>query len=285
MTEASTMPRHPANGANMPVLGFGTWQLRGEHCSAMVARALAEGYRHVDTAIMYQNEEAVGEGMRASGVVRDEVFVTTKVWPDDLREGTFQGAVEGSLRRLGLDRVDLLLIHWPPKGRDDVGEWMRLLNDAAARGLTRHIGVSNFTVAMIDEAAGRSDRPLACNQVELHPYLDQRRVRGACDRHGMALVAYCPLYRGGPLFEEAAITEAAQEHGKSPAQIVLRWHVQNGGIAIPKTATPERVAENAAILDFALDDAQMAAIDALRSRGHRICDYDFSPAWDAPQAA
>ena len=282
---ASAVPEHRANGANLPVLGFGTWQLRDDHCTAMVERALAEGYRHIDTAIMYGNEEAVGAGLRNSGVARDDVFVTTKVWPDKVVDGTFEREVEASLSRLGLDRVDLLLIHWPPKNGTSVSEWMRLLNGAAERGQARHIGVSNFTIAMVDEAMAASDRPLACNQVEVHPYLDQTRMRATCDRHDMALVAYCPLFRGGDLFREGAVRDAAEAHGKSPAQIVLRWHVQKGGVAIPKTATPERVAENAAIFDFALSDAEMAALDGLQARNERICDYEFSPQWDLPDAA
>ncbi len=269
-----------ANGANMPVLGFGTWQLRDAECQSLVKQAIETGYSHIDTAIMYENEEAVGAGIKESGKAREELFVTTKVWPDQVTDGVFQNSVEGSLKRLGLDYADLVLIHWPPKGRDDIGEWMRLLNDAAERGLASNIGVSNFTVSMIEKAAAASDRPLACNQVENHPYLDQRKVRAACDKHGLALVAYCPLYRNGGLFDEQAVETAASLHGKSPAQIVLRWHVQTGGVAIPKTATPSRLAENMDIFDFELSDDEVAAIDALSVHNHRISDYVFSPEWD-----
>jgi len=269
-----------ANGANIPALGFGTWNLRGDECTSLVKKAIETGYTHIDTAIMYENEEAVGEGIRLSGKARDELFVTTKVWPDQLSEGLFQGNVEASLKRLGLDHVDLVLIHWPPKGRSDINEWMQLLNDVAERRYTRNIGVSNFNVRMIEESVANSERPLACNQVENHPYLDQSNVRAACNRHGLALVAYCPLYRDGGLFSEPAIVEAASLHDKSPAQIVLRWHVQSGGVAIPKTATPSRLAENLDIFDFELSSDEMTAIDTLRNRNNRICDFEFSPEWD-----
>ncbi len=246
-----------ANGATMPAIGLGTWQLKGDTCSSIVEQAIGKGYRHIDTAIMYENEIDVGAGIRASGIDRSALFVTTKVWPDNLAEGTFQNAVRGSLDRLQMDHVDLLLIHWPPKGREDVDEWIRLLNDAAEQGWTRHIGVSNFTVSQLDRAVSETGRPLVCNQIESHPYIDQRKLRTACDKHGMALTAYCPLYRGGALFEEAAITGPAETYGKSPAQIVLRWHVQSGGVAIPKTATSERLAENIDIFDFALSEPEM----------------------------
>ena len=274
-----------ANGATIPAIGLGTWELRGDACARIVEQAIATGYRHIDTAIMYENEGAVGQGIRASGIDRDALFVTTKVWPDALTDGAFQDAVRGSLDRLQMERVDLLLIHWPPKGRDDVGEWMRLLNGAAEQGWTRHIGVSNFTVDQLDRAGAASTRALVCNQIEHHPLIDQHKVRAACHRLGLAVTAYCPLARGGSLFEEPAITGPASAHGKSPAQIVLRWQVQSGIVAIPKTATPERLAENIAVFDFALSDSEMLAIDALRSAHIRICNYQFSPEWDMPDAA
>ncbi len=274
-----------ANGANIPAIGLGTWDLRGDACAQIVERAIAEGYRHIDTAIMYENEAAVARGIRASGIDRDDLFVTTKVWPDEVVDGAFQDAVRGSLDRLQMDSVDLLLVHWPPKGREDVAEWMRLLNDAAEQGWTQHIGVSNFTTDQLDKAVATSARPLVCNQIESHPYIDQAKARAACERHGMALTAYCPLYRGGDLFDEPAIADAASSHGRSPAQIVLRWHVQSDGIAIPKTATPNRLAENIAVFDFALSDAEMQAIDALRTAQSRLCDWDGAPRWDVPDAA
>lgn len=271
----------PANGANIPALGLGTWQLRDEACSTMVEQALRQGYTHVDTAIMYENEVAVGEGMRASGVARDDVFLTTKIWPTDVTEAAFYNAVEASLARLDVGPVDMLLIHWPPKTAEPA-LWARLMNGAAERGFTKNIGVSNFTIPLLGAMVAASERPIACNQVENHPYLNQSRLRAACAEHGVALIAYCPLYRGGPLFEEPAVLDAAKAHDKSPAQIVLRWHVQHEGAgAIPKTATPSRLAENAAIFDFELTPREMGAISALGSAGERICDFEFSPEWDA----
>jgi len=270
-----------ANGADIPALGLGTWQLRGEACIDMVKTALDTGYRHVDTAVMYENEAEVGAGIKAAGLAREEIFLTTKIWPTDIEEGTFQRTMESSLKRLDVDHVDLLLIHWPPQNSDIAG-WAALLNEAAERGWTRNIGVSNFTIPLLDAFVERSERPIACNQVEHHPYIDQSRLKQACKRHGVAMIAYCPLYRGGALFRDEAVVAASQAHGKSPAQIVLRWHMQteNAG-AIPKTATPSRLAENLDVFDFQLSDAQMAAIGALKRRNDRICDYEFSPEWDA----
>ena len=270
-----------ANGANIPALGLGTWQLKGASCAAIVEQAIGVGYRHIDTAIMYDNERSVGQGIRASGVDRSELFVTTKVWPSDLTDGAFQSNVQASLERLGLDHVDLLLIHWPPQN-DGVEEWGRLLNSAAESGWARHLGVSNFTTGQLGAIVAASERPIVCNQVENHPYLDQSKVRAACAKHSVALMAYCPLFRGGDLFAEPVITNAAAAHDKSPAQIVLRWHMQfDGAGAIPKTATPARLSENFNVFDFELSADEMAAINRLTTRHERICDYDFSPVWDA----
>ncbi len=269
-----------ANGANIPALGYGTWPLKDDECVEMVAKALDAGYRHIDTAAFYGNEQAVGEGMRASGLAREDVFLTTKVWPTDIGEGDLQRSVENSLKLLGIDRLDLVLIHWPSK-TIPMRVSIEALNDVKQRGLVRHIGVSNFTNAMVDEANSLSETPLACNQVENHPYLDQRRMRETCARHGMALIAYCPLGRGGELFQERVVVDAAMAHGKSPAQIVLRWHVQHEGAgAIPKTSTPGRLSENLDVFDFSLSDAEMTAISRLGSTNKRICDFEFSPAWD-----
>ena len=270
-----------ANGAEIPALGLGTWTLKGHDCSDLVEHALALGYTHLDTAASYGNEEAVGAGLRASGIDRDAVFVTTKVWWTDLVAGDFRRSAEASLRRLGLEQVDLLLIHWP-NPRIPLPETMAALNRARRDGLARHIGVSNFPTGLLAEAIRLSEAPLVANQVEHHPYLDQAKLLAACRAAGIALVSYCPLSRGGPLFEEPAVRDAAAAHGKTPGQIVLRWHVQQQGVvAIPRTTRKERLAENAAIFDFRLSDAEMAAISVLGTAGRRICDYDFSPEWDA----
>lgn len=269
-----------ANGASIPVIGLGTWTLKDKACADMVSRAISLGYRHLDTAASYGNEEAVGEGLRASGVARNDIFVTTKVWWTDIAPADLARSAEASLSRLGLDHVDLLLIHWP-NPQVPLADSIGALNLMRERGLARHIGVSNFPTALLAEALRLSDAPLVANQVENHPYLDQSKVYRACREAGMAMVSYCPLARGGRLFEEPAVSKAAARHGKTPAQIVLRWQVQQDGIvAIPRTSNPERLSENIGLFDFSLSEEEMAAISALRGAGQRICDYDFSPAWD-----
>jgi diketogulonate reductase-like aldo/keto reductase len=267
-----------ANGARIPAPGMGTWTLRGRQCSELVAHALELGYRHVDTAAAYENEEEVGAGLRASGVPRAEVFVTTKVWWTELEPARLEKSAESSLRRLGLDEVDLLLIHWP-NPEVSVARSIAALNKA--RGLARNIGVSNFPTALLTEAIAASETPLAVNQVESHPYLDQAKVHAACRAAGMAMVAYCPIFRGGSLFSEPAVADAARRHGRTPAQIVLRWHVQTDGVVpIPRTTRKERLRENLAISDFALSDAEMRAISSLTAASKRLCDFGFSPRWD-----
>jgi len=278
------MHRVEANGAAIPALGLGTWTLRGDHCAEMVAHALSIGYRHIDTARMYDNEKAVGEGLRASGVARADVFVTTKVWWTDIGPGDLERSAEASVKRLGVGHVDLLLIHWPNPKIPLEGS-IRALNAARKAGLTRHVGVSNFPTYMLAEALRLSDAPLVADQVEHHPYLGQRKVLDMCRRNGMAMVSYCPLFRGGGLFAEPSVASAAKRHGRTPGQIVLRWHVQQDGIvAIPRTTRKERLAENADIFDFRLSDQEMAAISALASANSRLCDFDFRPegGWDAP---
>lgn len=270
-----------ANGASIPALGLGTWTLTGNACADLVARALDLGYRHIDTAASYGNEEAVGAGLRAAGIARDEVFVTTKVWWTDLAAADLRRSAEASLGRLGLDQVDLLLVHWPNPAIP-LEETIPALERAQRDGLARHIGVSNFPTALLAQAIALSQVPLVANQVEHHPYLRQRAVRAACREAGMALVGYCPLHRGGGLLAEPAVVQAAQAHGRTPGQVVLRWHVQQEGtVAIPRTSRRERLAENLAIFDFSLSEAQMAAISSLGAAASRICDYDFSPQWDA----
>ena len=274
------MHRVEANGANIPAIGLGTWTLKDEAATGLVAAALGAGYRHVDTAAMYENEAAVGAGLRASTVPRDEVFLTTKVWPSDIADGDLQRSLEASLTRLQVDQVDLALIHWPSK-TIPLAQSIKALNEVKDRGLARNIGVSNFTVALVEEAVALSRHPLACNQVEYHPFLNQDRVLAACRGHGMAVVSYCPLARGTELFPDPAVSAAAARHDKTPAQIVLRWQVQQEGvIAIPRSSNADRIAQNLQVFDFALDDDEVAALDALRVRQQRICDFEFSPDWD-----
>ncbi|MCB1382176.1 MAG: aldo/keto reductase [Notoacmeibacter sp.] len=269
-----------ANGARIPAIGMGTWTLEGEACSALVQAAISRGYRHIDTAAKYGNEEAVGAGIAASGMARDDLFVTTKVWWTDIAAGDLERSAEASLKRLGLDAVDLLLIHWPNPAIP-LADSIRALNACKATGMARHIGVSNFPTALLAQAIALTDAPLVCNQVEYHPYLDQSAVHAATRAAGMAMTSYSPLYRGGPLFDEPAVRQAAAAHGKTPGQIVLRWHVQQEGVAaIPRTTKPDRLAENIGIFDFELTASEMAAISALSAQDHRICDFDFSPDWD-----
>jgi diketogulonate reductase-like aldo/keto reductase len=268
-----------ANGAEIPAIGFGTWRLSGRECATAVAEAIRVGYRHIDTAANYGNEEAVGEGIRASGVDRDEIFVTTKIPQDSLADGPCQRSAEASLKRLGLDEVDLILIHWPSP-RLSAAAMMAPLNEVKRRGLARHIGVSNFTTRLVAESWKATEEPLVANQCEYHPYLNQDRVIAACREHGMAFIAYCPLGRQRAL-NEPAISAIAKAKGCTPAQVVLRWETQQGLAVIPKSAHAARIAENFALLDFSLSDDEMAAVSGLtRSHRERICDFGFSPQWD-----
>jgi diketogulonate reductase-like aldo/keto reductase len=275
------MHRINANGANIPAIGLGTWTLRGAECTDLVQAAIETGYRHIDTAAMYENEAEVGRGIARAGLPREELFVTTKVWWTELSAGALRRSAERSLDLLGLDHVDLLLIHWPSK-TVPLAETIAALNEAHRDGLTRNIGVSNFTTSLLSQANALSDRPLAVNQVEYHPKLDQTKVLAACRAAGMAMVSYCPLGRGLDLMHEPAIAGAAKAHGRTPGQIILRWHIQQDGVAaIPRTSRRERLAENLDVESFELTAAEMAAVSALRSTNSRICDFAFSPEWDA----
>lgn len=268
-----------AAGLAIPKLGLGTFTLKGEECAAIVGEALALGYRHIDTAEMYENEDAVGTALRASGVPREKVFVTSKVWHDHLRPADMQRAAESSLKRLGLDRLDLYLIHWPSR-EVPVREAVRALNAVLRQGLTRAIGISNHTVAMVEEAVAASEAPLAVNQVEYHPYLDQSKLLATLRRHGMGLTAYAPIAKG-KVAADPAIRRIAERHGATPAQVALAWHLaQDGVLAIPRTTRPERLAENFGALDVRLDEAEMGEIFALARPDGRMISPAFAPDWD-----
>jgi len=233
----------------------------------------------IDTAARYENEQAVGQALAACGVPRDDVFVTTKVWHTELRAVDFRCAAEASVARLGLDHVDLLLVHWP---NPDVPleETIGALNDAQRRGLTLHIGVSNFPVALLDRAVALSPLPLVANQCEYHPYLDQTKLLAACSRHGMALISHSPL-GSGKLLADPVIAEIARQHDKQPAQVILRWLIQQPGVAaIPKSSNPVRIRENLAVFDFELSAASMARIGALARADGRVSKPAWHPAWD-----
>jgi 2,5-diketo-D-gluconate reductase B len=267
-------------GAVIPRLGCGTWELRGEVCARIVGEAIRLGFRHVDTAQGYGNEAAVGEGLRSSGVSRGEVFVTTKVRPQLLSDGALQRSVEESLSRLGIEWIDLLLMHWPNPAIP-LRESVAALGDAKRRGLARHIGVSNFTIAKLDEAVAISGEEIVTNQIEYHPYLDQRKLVAAIRRHGLAITAYCPIALG-KVVGDPTIGEIATAHRRSIVQIVLRWLIQQGDvIAIPRTSKVERLRENFSVFDFQLTDKEMDRMSHLtRPHSRLINEPDWVPAWD-----
>ena len=268
-----------ANGAAIPAIGLGTWPMKGEEAARAVARALEAGYRAVDTAAMYGNEDAVGEGLRAAGVPRADVFVTTKVWYTDLAPGALQRSAEASLKRLGVDEVDLLLIHWPNPVIALEGS-IAALCDAKRHGLARHVGVSSFPVALLDRAVSLATEPLVANQCEYHPHLDQTKLLAACRRHGLAVLSYAPIGKGAVL-DDAAVRDVAARHGRTPAQVVLRWHVQQEGVAaIPKSANPQRIAENLDVFGVTLSDEDMRAVSGLAQPEGRMVAPGWSPSWD-----
>ena len=268
-----------AHGAAMPAVGFGTMVLP-DRPAELVAAAIACGYRHIDTARKYGTEQDVGEGIRASGVPRGELFVTTKVTEDDAREADFMRSVETSLKTLGLDYVDLLLVHWPQL-KVPFSETLGALAKAKRQGMARHVGVSNFTVAMLEEAIHTCAEPLVTNQVEYHAYLPQERMLAALRRHGMILTAYCPVARG-KLLDDPVVDEIAKTHEKTPAQICLRWLVQQPDVAaVPRALEETHIAENQDIFDFALSEDEMRRLSALRRRQIRIADPpERAPKWD-----
>ena len=242
-------PTLPANGANIPALGLGTFRMRDDACIRAVGAAIDMGYRHIDTAVMYANEVEVGKAIAATSVPRSEIFLTTKVLPDEIGAGALQTSAEGSLGRLGLDYVDLLLIHWP-NARIPLAESIEALCDVKKRGLARNIGVANFTMGMVDEAVM------------------------------IAFVSYCPVGQGR-IVDDPVIVNIAARHRRTPAQVVLRWHMQQSGVAaIPKAATPAHQAQNLTIFDFALSDEDMSALSGLAVPNGRLISPAFGPKWD-----
>lgn len=269
-----------ANGAKIPLLGLGTWDLRGRTCARTVEQALQLGYRHIDTAEMYDNEREVGEGLHASGVKRGEIFVTTKVWPSHFAPRDLERAARDSLARLRVREVDLLLLHWP-NPQIPLADTLGALGKVKRDGLARHIGVSNFTVMLLEEAVRLSTEPLVANQIECHPFLDQSKIIAACRRHDMAVVAYSPIARGGAR-NDKLLARIGAAHGKTAAQICLRFLVQQNIVVIPRTSKEKRLAENAAIFDFTLSAAEMTEIAGLARRDGRIVDWSYSgrAQWD-----
>jgi 2,5-diketo-D-gluconate reductase B len=280
MTAIGPGPTVTANGAQIPLLGLGTWELRGRACARIVEQALRIGYRHIDTAEMYDNERDVGEGLHASGVKRGDVFVTTKIWPSHFAPRDLERAARDCLTRLRVREVDLLLLHWP-NPQIPLADTLGALCKVKREGLTRHIGVSNFTVKLVDEAFRLSSEPLVCNQVECHPFLDQSKVIAACRKHHMAVVAYSPIARGSA-GKDKVLARIGAAHGKTAAQVCLRYLVQHEIVVIPRTSKEQRLAENAAIFDFKLSAAEMAEIAKLAHRDGRLIDWAYSgrSQWD-----
>lgn len=274
-------PTISAHDAAMPVVGYGTMLFpEPERAVELITYALEHGYRHIDTARKYGSEQWVGDALRASGVPRSEVWVTTKVTEENARADDFARSVETSLATLGLDYVDLLLIHWPQPSVP-LGETVGALAKAKREGLTRNIGVSNFTVGLLDEAVAKCPEPIIANQIEYHAYLRQDKLLAACARHDVIVTCYAPIARGRVL-DDPVIDEVALSHGKSPAQIALRWLVQQPQVAVvPRALSFSEIEEDIDLFDFELSEGEMARIGALRDRSVRVVDPEARrPVWD-----
>jgi diketogulonate reductase-like aldo/keto reductase len=279
-TLQTRVPDVDARGASIPALGLGTWELRGSTARHMVERALELGYRHIDTARMYENEDEVGRAIERSGVSRDDIFLTTKIWPDDYGRDDFKRAVEQSLELLRTEQVDLLLLHWP-NPEVPLEETIEALNEARSGGWTRHVGVANFPTDWLERADGLSDAPLVANQVEYHPFLDQGPVLDAVRERGMALTAYSPLGHG-ELVGDETLRSIGAPYGKSAVQVALRWLVQQNGVsAIPRTSDPDHLKQNLDVFYFELTDEEMRRISDLARPDARVIDPDgLAPDWD-----
>lgn len=271
-----------ANGAKIPAIGLGTMTLKGTVCVEAVKAALRLGYRHIDTAERYGNESEVGEGLHqglaATGLKREDVFVTTKVYHDKLAAADFQGSFDESLEKLRLPWVDLLLIHWP-NPKVPLEETLGVLCKARRDGRAKHIGVANFTTSLLQDAVKLASEPLVTNQIEVHPFLDQDKVLAACRRYGLSVTAYCPIARGKVPGSEV-LERLGKAYGKSSSQIALRYLVQQGIVPIPRTANPDHLAANLAVFDFKLSDAEMAEIGALKQPDGRVVNPPHAPKWD-----
>lgn len=271
------IPTTQAAGASIPKLGLGTFQLRGDTCVEIVSQALELGYPHIDTAQGYANETEVGEGIVASRRPRSEIFVTTKVQPQLMGTGDLEASVEASLRRLGLDYIDLLLLHWPNPSIP-LEQSIRALNAVQRQGFAWHIGVSNFPSTLLQQAIELSDAPLATEQIEYHPYLDQTKMLAALRARGMAITAYSPIALGG-VSGDPEIEAIGNSHGRTAAQVTLRWLVQQPDvIAIPRTSKLSRLAENLAVFDFALSADEMRRMGSLTRPNSRLIN---EPQWVA----
>lgn len=271
----TTLAHHILNdGTTLPPIGLGTYALRGVPGAEAMADALRQGYRLLDSAVNYENEGAVGEAIRMSGVPREEIRVASKLPGRHHKKPNVTWCIEESVQRMGLDYIDLYLIHWPnPSQKLFVEAWEGMI-EARERGLVRSIGVSNFLPEYLDELIAKTGVAPSVNQIELHPYFNQAEQRAADRQRGVLTQAWTPIGKGTKLLTEAPVTAAATKHGRSPAQVVLRWHVQLGVLPIPKSANADRRAENLDVDGFALDDADMAAIGALSRAAGRLFDGD-----------
>ena len=269
-----------AHGAEIPALGFGVFRMSDAEVERVVPAALEAGFRHFDTAQIYGNEAALGRALAAAGARRNDLFLTTKVWVDKYSPALFAPSVAESLDKLGVEQVDLLLLHWPGD-KVPVADQIALINEVAEAGRTRFIGVSNQNVAQLRESVAASRAPIVTNQIEMHPYLDQSAMAAAAKAAGVALTAYFAM-ADGAVPRDPVLREIGARHGKSAAQVGLRWLIQQGHVVLSKTARPERVAENMAVFDFTLDAAEMARIASLaRPDGRRVNPEGLAPAWDA----
>jgi 2,5-diketo-D-gluconate reductase B len=269
-----------AHGCRIPQIGLGTMTLKGDICVNAVKAALRMGYRHLDTAWFYGNEKEVGEGLRQSGIKRDQVFVCTKVRETHLEPDKFRRSLSESLANLQLPYVDLLLIHWNNKDipfRASIGALCQAKKD----GFAKHVGVANFTTTMLDEAWAVTSEPLVCNQIEVHPFINQDKVLAASKKHGMAVVAYVPIARGKVPGADA-LERIGKAHGKSAAQVSLRYLIQLGTIPIPRTATPAHLEQNLDVFGFRLSEAEMAELKALNNTNMRVVNPPHAPKWDTP---
>ncbi|MGW2340101.1 aldo/keto reductase [Streptomyces sp. NPDC001661] len=257
------------NGVTMPQLGFGVFQVPDDEAHAAVTGALEAGYRSIDTAALYENEKGTGQAIADSGLAREDVFVTTKLWNTEQGRDTALRAFDASLDRLGMDYVDLYLIHWPVPSRDKYVETWQAFEEILASGRARAIGVSNFLPEHLDRLAAETSVVPALNQIELHPRLQQSELRAYDAKHGIATEAWSPLGRGNGVLDDEIVTALARKHDRSPAQIVLRWHLQLGNVVIPKSVTPSRIRENIAVFDFELGEDDMAALAGLET-GERV---------------
>lgn len=251
------------NGLQMPQLGFGVWQVKDEQATEAVSKAFEAGYTSIDTAMIYRNEAGVGKAIKQSGIPREKLFITTKVWNADQGYENTLRAFDESLEKMGLDYIDLYLIHWPTPDFDQYVDTYKAMEKLYRDGKVKAIGVCNFEIQHLERILRECDVKPVLNQVECHPYLAQNELRAFCEKNEIFLEAWSPLDQGGDVLKDEVVVELAKTYGKTPAQIVLRWHLQRNTIAIPKSVTPSRIVENFDVFGFELSEADMKRIDAL----------------------